>query len=192
MDFDNIQKIWDTQNNSPMYTFSESVLQQRIQKQSRFVERGVDVNEYGLAAISWAVAIILSFRHDGRGIEYLPIIANFLLGCYILWGRYKRKKQVEHFDRTVLGELDMAIHNQKVQVRRNQTFALWYILPAMGPAMFEMLSGPTPTWKLIVVPGSMVLSIAMVWIGLHFFQKPKQKELERMRELLTQEIDGQE
>jgi|GEM_PF-6391012 len=187
MDFDNIQKIWDTQNNTPMYTFNESTLHTRIQQKSRQVELGINANELGLTAITWIAAIVLSFRHDGRWIEYLPIVSLVLLSGYILWGRYQRKKQVEQYDRTILGSLDTAIHNQKIQVRRSQTFALWYILPTIGPAMIEMLSGPTPLWKFIVVPGSVVLSILVVGLGLYVYQKPKQKELQRMRDLLVQE-----
>lgn len=189
MDFDNIQKIWDSQNNVPMYTFSEEALQERIQLKSKGINRMVNVNEFGLLAISWLAATILGFRFDGTFFDALPIVSLVCLGFYILWMRRKRKQKLKDFDHSLLGELDLAIENMKLQTRKSQTFFLWFLAPVMIPTVVKRLNMETPISVWLILLGSIVLSLVVVWLGLRFSLLPKKRELEKMRSLITQEVD---
>lgn len=62
MEFDEIKKIWDAQNNQPLYVIDEKALHNRIQSKMKDVLLRANVNEWGVIIINLCTAGIRQFR----------------------------------------------------------------------------------------------------------------------------------
>ena len=80
MEFEEMKKIWDTQNNEPMYAINEAALHQRIRAKRNRAKWNADFTEVGLVVIAIAVSGFLFIKNRGGDNLYafLPAIAILL------------------------------------------------------------------------------------------------------------------
>ncbi|MDW3195605.1 MAG: hypothetical protein R8G66_24730 [Cytophagales bacterium] len=184
MEFEEMQKIWDNQNQRPLYAIDEDALRRRIHAKSRKASLASNVNEIGLIAISIITFIIIVIKNIGNDNPYAypPVIILLLTSVYIYIGRIKRKKKESQFDRTMLGELDHALYNSEYEIRRARTFPLWYLIPVSIPAMLNMYMNDASITKWVLVLFAFTLSYVVVWFGLTKMQEPRKRKLEKLRE----------
>ena len=189
MEFEEMQKIWDEQNQRPLYAINEDALRRRIHVKSRMASLKSNVNEIALIIISIITFAIIMFKNIGTDniYAYPPVIVLLLTSVYVYIGRIKRKKKERQFDRTMLGELDHALYNLDYEVRRARTFPLWYLIPVSIPAMLNMYMNDASTFKWVVVIGAFILSYFVVWLGLTKMQEPQKRKLEKLREKMLKD-----
>ena len=187
MEFEEMKKIWDAQNNEPMYAINEEALFRRIRAKSSRASRISNINEIGLILIVIVTSGILLFVGNQSFYDYLTVFALLSIGLYIWIGRMQRKKRESEFDRSMLGELDQALANVDHETNRAKTFFWWFLLPVAIPAFLNMAQAGTPSWKWFVVPAAFVLSYFVVQWGLKRKQLPRKKELEALRKILADE-----
>lgn len=189
MEFEEMQKIWDHQNQRPLYAIDEDALRRRIHAKSRKASFTSNMNEIALMAISIITFVFVVIKNLGNGnlYAYPPVIILLLTSVYVYIGRIKRKNKERQFDRTMLGELDHALYNSEYEIRRARTFPLWYILPVSIPAMLNMYMNDASVYKWIFVLFAFVLSYFVVWLGLTKMQEPRKRKLEKLREKMLQD-----
>lgn len=189
MEFEEMKKIWDDQNQRPLYAINEDALRRRVHAKSRKASFTSNVNEIALIIISIITFAIVAIKNIGNDNPYAypPVIALLLTSVYIYIGRLRRKKKERQFDRTMLGDLDHALYNVDYEVRRARTFPLWYLIPVAIPAMLNMYMSGASMLKWVLVIGAFILSYFVVWFGLTKMQEPNKRKLERLREKIVNE-----
>src|SRR3954466_2700046 len=112
MEFEELQKIWDTQNNQPLFAIDENALHKRIvtkKKQLLHIARFSEWLTMIVNAAAGGFTLWHNFTKQGTLILY--ILAAWLLGCALfgLINRLRRISAQHLFDRSVLGDLKQAI-----------------------------------------------------------------------------------
>lgn len=186
MEFKDMQKIWDTQNDVPLYAIDEAALYKRILAKSKRASRVANMNEIGLTLIMLSLSVLLIIIDRSSMYAYVSALMMFLIAVYVWVGRIRRKQREQTFDRSMLGELDMAIANVDNEVNRARTFVWWMILPAGLPVLLNMIQAGVVFWKWLIIPASYALAYALVQWELRRCHLPRKQELEILREKLEE------
>ncbi len=190
MEFEDMKKIWDTQNDRPLFAIDENTLLKRVLKKKNKAAKWARLNEWGLILINLAViaAIFFGFRESVSTFYAISIPLVLALGIvYIVYIRFQRKKGEEQYDRTLLGELDHAIANVNYLERMARTMAWWYILPLGVPLLVNMIFfevAEKMLLKFVIVTGGLTLAYFLTKWEARRIHRPKRKELENLREML--------
>lgn len=190
MEFDELRKIWDTQNNEPMYAINETTLHKRIHSYSKRTGRLAGINEVGLILISAGTCSFLLFEaiFEKESIYYFsgPLIF-LLIAVFIFWNRLRRKKAESNFGQTMLGELDHAISNARYLVAVSKNFVWWFMLPAAVVTLPTMVVNGAPWYKWLFVLGCFALSWLVVRYELNRVHLPRLKKLTTLRDKIAQD-----
>ena len=191
MEFDELKKVWDAQNNELLYGYNEETLRKRIFAKSRRARFVSNVNEIGLIAISVIVCGILLFKGSGSVsvYNYFTALAMLLAAIYVYRGRILRKRIESTFDRSMLGELDQAIANTSNEAIRAKTFVWWYLLPISIPTFVKSIQTDTSFWELMIIPFAFILAFSVVRWELKRVHIPRKRNLETLRAKLVEEVE---
>jgi hypothetical protein len=162
MEFDELQKIWDTQNNQPLYAINEEVLHNRIQSKMR---QGYHITNYSellliivnLGTGSFVLALNL-FKQPVNISMYLLAAWMLATALYSLVSRVRRIKGDHRFDRSMQGDLSHAISLASYQVRLSQIMR-WNMLPV---GLFTLL-GLLEDGKAIWIAGLVLIFFVFTW-----------------------------
>jgi hypothetical protein len=189
MEFDDMKKVWDQQNQEPLYAINESALHKNIQSKKKRASRLSNINDFGLIAVALLTPVMLWFISDYLNAYHYSVTAILLIIVgYILYGRTLRIKKERQFDRTILGELDHTIANVSFEARRAQTMVWWFMLPLAIPTLIAMLWKGAPLWSWIVMPGMFLFSCVVVRWELNRCHLPRKQKLEALRAKLTEKM----
>ena len=188
MEFEEMKKIWDSQNSEPLYAINEAALHKRIRAKMKRATRLNNINDFGLIIIAIVTAGILLLLNKTPGIyDYAIIVVLMLIAGYVLAGRIKRKKQEARFDRSMLGDLDHAIANVQYEGNRSLTMHWWFIIPLAIPVLAKMLQKNTNLGQWLLVTGLFILSIIVIRWDHHRCILPRKRKLEALRRKLADE-----
>ena len=125
MDFNDMKKIWNAQNQQALYAIDEQVLRDNVIKQkdrASYIANKTEVYMIGsliiASSIIWAATI-----YTGQ-IQMLPLtLSGFMvvMATLLYKKRSKRLLWQNTFDRSILGDLDEAIANAEYQLN----FSKW-------------------------------------------------------------------
>jgi hypothetical protein len=194
MEFEEMRKIWDVQNNEPIYVVNETAMHKSIMSKKNRINWLANVNETGMIVIAVATSTFLFFKTFGTGniYAYLPAIALLLTGVYVTVLRLKRKNKVNQFDQSILGTIDHAISNADYLVSFSKTFFWWYILPIAIPVFINMIiKEGVSMWIWVFEPIAFTVSFLLVRWELRRCHLPRKRALESLREKLVQEVNSQ-
>lgn len=191
MEFEEMRKIWDTQNNEPIYVLNEQALHNRIISKKNRANWLANINEIGIILIAVATSSYLLIKNFGGEniFAYFPPIALLLTGIYVVFLRIRRRKKANQFERSMLGDLDHAIDTAVYQVNFAKTFFWWFILPVMIPVILNMIMKEASIWKWFMILACIILSYALVRWELNRCHIPRKRSLEALREKLIKEVD---
>jgi hypothetical protein len=137
MEFDEMKKIWDAQNNQPLYVIDEKALYNRIQSKMNSLLHFTSISEWLLIIINLgAGAILLGHNPFTTGSNIflgLEAVWMFAIVVYLVVSRIRRIKASRQFDRSIHGDLNHAISLASYQMRISQIIR-WNFLP-MGAIM---------------------------------------------------------
>lgn len=137
MEFDEMQKIWDKQNNQPIYSIDENLLHNRIQSKMDSGLRYANISELCLIIVNLGAGSLLlyinGFKAGANLFMYIESVWMFATVAYLVVSRIQRKKASRQFDRSIHGDLNHAIALATYQVRLTQ-ITNWNLLP-MGAIM---------------------------------------------------------
>lgn len=191
MEFETLQKIWDTQSNQPLYAINEKALDNYIASKKNQANHIARFSEWLLIIVNLATGgFILGTNFITQERFFLYLLAAWMFGSalYVLVGRLRRISGQNRFDRSMLGDLQHAISIASYQVRLSHIMR-WNILPigilillsfwesgkqfwlAMGSTLFFMLTFYASGWE-------------------HNIYKAKKRGLETLQQKLQQEETG--
>lgn len=186
MQFEDLQKVWDQQNQQPMYVLNEEALQQQIRRKGNKISRYITINEFGLLIISVLTTANLAFTSENRTYALLVGIAMFSSCAYMMWGRYQRLKKTPEAS-SVLAELEYTISQSDYYLQFAKTFFLWFMLPMALVVVFRLFSAEAGLWKWLLIIGSFSFAFLLVRLELHYKHLPRKRSLEKLKEKLLEE-----
>jgi len=190
MEFEEMKKVWDNQNNEPMFIINMKAMHQTIRKKRNRAQFTSNISEWMLIAIAFITFGFVLIKQHGRInlVDNLSAIILLLTSIYVFFGRIIRKKREKQFDKTILGDLDQAISNVDFEINRAKTFIWWYLLPVALPAFFNMYIKDASLARWIFVISAFIFSYVLVNWGLKKSQLPAKRKLIVLREKILEEI----
>jgi hypothetical protein len=188
MEFNEMQIIWNNQNEEKLFAINETAMYDKIKRKGKSITRKVNFVEWMMIAMNTILAIFLAvdaIQDNEQAYFYILPVMYFAYSVIGLFRRLKRQKGDVRFEPTLVGELDKAIWQINYLIKESQSMMIWYLMPLMLVAMGTLLikSKSITIFTLIIL-----LVIPLSYIGgkweVNKFYKPKKKELEAFRDLL--------
>jgi hypothetical protein len=194
MEFEELKKIWDMQNNEVLYIINEKALHNRILSKKRSAGHIANFSELLSIFVNAATALFILgmalFRSSVNIFMYLMAAWMFITALYLLVSRTRRKKSENRFDRSMLGDLSHAISNATYQVWLSRIM-LWNVLPV---GILLILSfwetGKLSVWVIVFM---LIFFVVVFYAGRweHRIYKKRKRELVALQKKLeTEEISS--
>jgi small-conductance mechanosensitive channel len=184
MEFEELQKIWDTQNNAPLYVINEKALHNRIIAKKSQASHIANTSEWILIIVNTAVGIYIlttsSARRDHNVFIYALSAWMFLTALYAIVSRVIRLRRQPRYDRSMIGDLQHALGTAAYQVRLSHAMRL-SIIPLVLLMLLSFWQKGTSIWMGVGV----VFFYALVYYASsweHNRYKARKKELEVLYE----------
>src|SRR5688500_15786543 len=149
MDFKDIQKIWDTQTNQPLYVINENALHKRIQAKKKQAHHTTNLTElFTIFANACAGGVVLMISIFGRSeniSKYAMGSWMLVVALYVLISRIRRIKRDLKFDRTIRGELDHAVSVATYQVNLSNLMR-WNLILLGSLLLLSTWEGKKSVW----------------------------------------------
>jgi hypothetical protein len=149
MEFEELQKIWDSQNEEPLYGINEKALHNRILLKKKQAYHISNISELLVILVnSGAGCFILALNlsnQNGNVAMYVLAAWMFASALYVLVSRISRIRGESQFDRSLRGDLSHAISMAMYQVRLSQLMR-WNILPIGILSLLGMWEGGKSVW----------------------------------------------
>ncbi|MCP4460864.1 MAG: hypothetical protein GY816_23020 [Cytophagales bacterium] len=187
MEFDEMKKIWDKQNNQTMYAINEDALYRRIKAKGNRAEKTANTNEFGLMAIAVITASVLLFLKTPNYYNIIAAVGMLVMGVYVFIGRVRRLQKDRQFEHSMLGDLDRAISNMENEVFRAKTFIWWMIVPAAFPIVVRIAQNDASWEEIGIIATASLLGYLVTRWSLKKCQIPRKHELEVLRKKLIAE-----
>lgn len=187
MEFEEIKKIWDMQNNEALYAINEKALHNRILSKKRSAGHIANFSELLSIFVNLGTGLFVLgtalFRPGANVFMYLMAAWTFITALYLLVSRIRRMKAENQFDRSMLGDLNHAISNATYQVRLSRIM-LWNALPIGILLLFGFWeAGKLSVW---IVAFMLVFFVFVYYAGgwEYNIYKNRKRELETLRKKL--------
>ena len=186
MEFDEMKKIWDSQNNEPLYAINVKALHNRILSKKKTGYHITNTSELLLIIVNAAAGLfILSVNFSKPGVNiYRYLLAAWMLltALYMLVSRIRRIKGSHRFDQSLLGDLSNAISLAIYQIRLSQ-IGRWNILPIGVLSILWLWESGKPTVVIVVIAIFFAFAAyATRWE--HSIYKNRKRELEILQKKL--------
>ncbi len=188
MELEEMQVIWNEQNNEKMYAINEEALYGYIKGKGRSVKHWLELLEWMMIAVNLVLGILLTLdtvQDSGPVYQYVLSGMYIAYALFSVFWRLARKREEVHFPETMLGELDKAIWRIDYLIQQGRSIINWYLLPLLIVASLVMVLNQKPVLALVlllvVLPGGY---LGARW-EVRKFHLPKKRSLEALRETLT-------
>ncbi len=190
MEFEDLQKIWDSQYNRPLYALDEKALHSRIVSKRKSAYNITNKSELlsilvNLVGGCFVLAINL-FNQSGNVFMYLIAAWMLCTGVYVWVSRLRRIKGELQFDRTMQGDLHYAISMATYQVQFSKLMR-WNILPMGVLVVLGLGVGSKPVWMVVVI---------LIFFGLTYYASGWEHRIyvsrRRELELLKNKLENEE
>ena len=189
MEFEELRKIWDAQNNQPLYAINEKAMYNLVLSKKKQAHHITNISELLLIFVNIGSGILVLalniFKQSGNISLYVLSAWTLATALYTLVRRIQRIKGDQQFDRSISGDLIHAISMASYQVRISQIMR-WNILPVAGLTLLGLWEGGKPIWIVVIV----LLFFALTFYAggwEHNIYKRKKRELEILQKKLGNE-----
>lgn len=133
MNFEDMKKIWDTENQEHVFVLDQGQLSELINSKKINASRTINRIEILLMMVNMftgVLILVLNVIKVPSTNIFVYLLAAFMFGSagYIAFNRMRRLKDESRFDRTTLGDLDHAIANATYQANLS-----WVMLLTVVP-----------------------------------------------------------
>ena len=191
MEFEEMKKIWDTQNNEALYAINESALQRRIQAKKEGTKRTTDRVELLLIAsnlISGGWVIISQLMKITPKVPALTMGGIMLaIGIYLIVLRLNRIKRDQQTDMSMLGDLDNALENIGYRIKLSQSM-IWYCILIAAFSIFSVWNSDKSAMTLFLVVCFFIIGLVLSRWEHKRFHIGKRRQLMALKEKLTDEF----
>lgn len=191
MEFEEMKKIWDTQNKKLMYAIDEKKLHEITERKINATSRIVNFYDWMFLFVTIIVAAVLSIDavFDDSYSQLIPAGTALIVSVYVLMMRKKRKGQNIHYDNTLLGDLEKAISDAEFLIRQGENLLWWYILPFGGAIMISTILSSEFSWAWILMMLVFVLGYFAGKWEIRKWHIPRKKSLEALKKTLLQDSE---
>lgn len=186
MEFDEMKKIWDSQNNEFLYSFNEKALHNRILAKKKQTHHIANFTEWLLVIVNIASGLFILFTNISRDQSsvwmYLLALWMFISALYALLSRIRRIREGHQFDLSMRGDLHHAISAATHQVRISQIMR-WNILPIGAFTLLGVWQSGKTFWLL---PVALIFFVLVYYASgwEHKIYKNRKRQLEVLRDKL--------
>jgi len=189
MEFDDMKKIWDTQNNETLYAINERALHNRILSKKERAGHIANISELLLIIVNGGAGIFIFAltwtRSGGNLFFYLMALWMLLTMLYMMISRTRRQRDGNKFDRTLLGDLNHALAIATYQVRISRLMR-WNNPPILILLLFSCWENEKSVWVIVLV--LFVFALAYYLSGWeHNIYRARKNELEMLCKKLNNE-----
>ena len=189
MEFEELRKIWDAQNNQPLYAINEKAMYNLILSKKKQAHHITNISELLLIFVNLGAGIMILalnlFRQSVNISLYVLSAWMLVTALYTLVRRIQRIKGDQQFDRSISGDLSHAISMASYQIHISQIMR-WNIVPIAALTLLGLWEGGKPIWIVVIVLLFFVLTFyAGGWE--HNIYKRKKRELEILQKKLGNE-----
>jgi hypothetical protein len=184
MEFEEMQIIWNTQNDENLYAINETALHAQIKRKGQSIERKLTWIETIMIAVNLIVGIVLTLdtlADNDQALQFIFPVLYLAYSFYALYRRLVRRKGVVRFDDTMLGELDKALWKTNYLIRQSWSMILWYLLPLLLTFSIFAFINAKLAWAaammFVLLPAT---TFATRW-EINKFYLPKKRALEALR-----------
>ncbi len=153
MEFEDMKKIWDEQNNENVYAINESELHRRVVRNKKRVRRMV--NKFELTLLIAMIVLGLLTAHMGiihdQSYRFANAFIFFMIAAYIYKSRTDRIKYEGLSNLSLLEDLEQSIRSIDYHAKRQKYFWLWYMLPIFSTIVIRSAFSHAKPWWLWVV-----------------------------------------
>lgn len=189
MEFDEMKKIWDSQNSEHLYVINEDALHNRIRTKKKRSQRLVETVEIVLLISTIVAGSMVLLANIVRGehiiFKYVSASVFYLVAVYLWMKRSDRRKGEGRFENTMMGDLEHALSNSNHQVMISATF-LYKVFPfvSIGSLIAEWVRSGF-TWMIPAIVAFFVVGyFASRWE--HRCYVSKLRELESLKAMLVE------
>jgi hypothetical protein len=189
MEFEELQKIWDSQKNELLYAFDTNAMNKLVNSKKEKAHHITNVSELLLIIVNAAAGIFISgiaiFFQTKNMFLYVIALWMFTCALYLLINRIRRIKENKKFDRTVSGDLYHAVSLATYQVHLSQSMR-WNILPVGMLSLLAMWESGKSIWIILII---LIFFVLVFFIGgwEHNIYKSRKRELKILQEKLESE-----
>lgn len=187
MDFEELQVIWDNQNNEKMYVINETALHHYIKKKLKSVRNSLRFFEFIITSVNLLVGVWLlieSLDNNFPSTQLFLAVFYFGFGIFALIRVFKRREAEKPFAQTIVGEVERAIWRIDYLMAEGRRIILWYLVPLI--VIFAILSLFEP--RLWLAFGVMLVTTVATHFGNRWeynkIHLPRKKNLNALREKL--------
>ena len=189
MEFEEMQIIWNSQNDEKLFTINEAALHAYIKRKNKSVNFWLELFEWVMIGVNFIVGItlaVVTLTENELFYQYILLSAFYIaFSIFALIRRVRRRSEQVRFENTMLGELDKGIWQIDYLLRQGQSMMLWYIVPLVIIASITMYFTATPLWLV----GLMLAIGPFSYFGMRWearkWHLPKKRSLESLRETLV-------
>ena len=189
MEFDEMKKVWDSQNNESLFAINEKALHNRILTKQRAAHHITNVSELlwiiGNTVAGCVVLGVNAFR-ETNGV-YMYLLSAWLIGSafYLLAAKARRITGDQKFDRSMRGDLSYAISLAKYQVNLS-LLGRWNLVPIGVLVILGFWEGGKSVWWIVGLLAFLTIThFAAGWE--HNIYKNRKRELE----ILQGKLEGE-
>lgn len=190
MEFEKLQKIWDSQNNKPMYVIREEALHQKILAKGQKTGRTANITEWILifsGLLAAGIIVVFDLMDDGgNAFSYIGIFLFSLITVYSGMNRFLRKKRKINFERSILGDLEhaLSIAQYQVSLSKGMFYGFWPATFALS--LLSLILSDKPIWYSIVF-GLLFVGVSYISRWEHRCYVRRRDELKVLKKKLTEE-----
>lgn len=194
MEFEEMQAIWNQQDDANLFAIDQAALHAQIARKSRWVERKQTIFEAlmvgGNVLAGILILLVSALKEAGPG--YLLLGALYLGYALVGFGLGRaRRREEARFAPTMLGELDKAIWQNERLIRHGKSIILWYGLPVVGLGAVVMGTSLNVTAGVIFL----LVMVTLMYFGgrweINSWYRPQAQSLAALREALVSAEDDE-
>jgi len=154
MEFEEMKKIWDIQNNETLYAINERALHNRVLSKKERAGHVANISELLLIIVNGCGGIFMLMlgwtKSGGNLFFYLMALWMLLTMLYMLVSRIRRQREGNKFDRTLLRDLNHALATATYQVRISRLMR-WNNLPILILLLLSFWENGKEIWVIVLV-----------------------------------------
>ena len=190
MEFEDMKKIWDEQNNENIYAINESELHRRVIRKKNRVKRMINKFELTLLIAMICCGLlttIMGILHN-QLYKLLDALIFFMVAGYIYKSRRDRIKYEGQSNLSLLDDLEQTIRSLDYHAKRQKYFILWYMLPIFFTIIINAtFSYSKPWWLWVIFLAFFAFAYWAVKKELRCRILPKKEDLLHLRSLLLKD-----
>lgn len=190
MDFEEMQVIWNEQNNEKLYVIDEKTIHNHIRTKGKSINHILNTVDWITIGGYIGLAIYLQIKMIIDQAPFLESIfpAMFLVCALLAWRKNRRRVELQvNFPRTMLGDLDKAIWQANYLLAQQNIKAFFlYFMPFCASCIAYMVWNNAPFWSILsVLFAPLAAYLCTKWEHRRFHQ-PKKEELLDLRSKLME------